>query len=258
MPFDLSDPVWVEDDDFDLDYHVRHITLPKPGTNRQLQQYVARLHSSLLDRSRPLWEFFVIDGLKSGEVALYTKAHHAGIDGQAGIAVAQAIFDTAPTGRVVRPPRARIKRSSHQLGLAELAGAAVRHTAVQYAKLARMAPGMVRAVREAFARPQDDGPATAPPSLASRLDLFAPARRSTSASPTSGHSPDAPSRWPRSSRSPMRWACRSTMWCWQPPGEPSTVSCANSVKSRPSHWSPPSRSACATPATPPATIRSAW
>lgn len=174
MPFDLSDPVWVEDDDFDLDYHVRHITLPKPGTNRQLQQYVARLHSSLLDRSRPLWEFFVIDGLKSGEVALYTKAHHAGIDGQAGIAVAQAIFDTAPTGRVVRPPRARIKRSSHQLGLAELAGAAVRHTAVQYAKLARMAPGMVRAVREAFARPQDDGPATAPPSLASRLDLFAP------------------------------------------------------------------------------------
>jgi diacylglycerol O-acyltransferase / wax synthase len=86
IPFDLSNPVWVEDEDIDLEYHIRHITLPKPGSNRQLQQYVARLHSSLLDRSRPLWEFFIIDGLKSGQVALYTKAHHAGMDGQAGVA----------------------------------------------------------------------------------------------------------------------------------------------------------------------------
>jgi diacylglycerol O-acyltransferase len=77
MPFDLADPIWVEDEDIDIDYHVRHVTLPKPGTNRQLQQYVARLHSSLLDRSRPLWEVFIIDGLKSGQVALYTKVHHA-------------------------------------------------------------------------------------------------------------------------------------------------------------------------------------
>ena len=87
MPLDLSNPVWVEDEDIDLDYHIRHVSLPKPGTNRQLQQYVARLHSSLLDRSRPLWEFFVIDGLKSGQVALYSKVHHAGIDGQAGVAL---------------------------------------------------------------------------------------------------------------------------------------------------------------------------
>ena len=91
MPFDLSNPVWVDDDDIDIDYHVRHITLPKPGTNRQLQQYVARLHSTLLDRSRPLWELFVIDGLKSGQVALYAKVHHAGIDGQGGVAVAIAL-----------------------------------------------------------------------------------------------------------------------------------------------------------------------
>ena len=103
MPFDLADPIWVEDEDIDIDYHVRHVTLPKPGTNRQLQQYVARLHSSLLDRSRPLWEVFIIDGLKSGQVALYTKVHHAGIDGQAGVAVAKAIFDLAPTGRVIKP-----------------------------------------------------------------------------------------------------------------------------------------------------------
>ncbi|WP_413913904.1 wax ester/triacylglycerol synthase domain-containing protein [Candidatus Skiveiella danica] len=148
MPFDLADPVWVEDEDIDIDYHVRHVTLPKPGTNRQLQQYVARLHSSLLDRSRPLWEVFIIDGLKSGQVALYTKVHHAGIDGQAGVAVAKAIFDLAPTGRVIKPPRPRARHNRYQLGIAELASAAARNAVRQYAKLIRMAPSMARAVRD--------------------------------------------------------------------------------------------------------------
>ena len=105
MPFDISNPVWVTDEDVDIDYHVRHITLPKPGTNRQLQQYVARLHSSLLDRSRPLWEFYIIDGLRSGQVALYAKTHHARIDGQSALAMGAAMFDQAPTGRVIKPPR---------------------------------------------------------------------------------------------------------------------------------------------------------
>lgn len=174
MPFDISDPIWVEDEDLDLDYHIRHITLPKPGTNRQLQQYVARLHSSLLDRSRPLWEFFIIDGLKSGEVALYTKAHHAGIDGQAGIAVAQAIFDTEPTGRVVRPARAKVRRHQTQLGLAELASAALRNTVIQYGKLARMLPGMVRAARESLQASRAASAGKPRQSLTQRLNIFAP------------------------------------------------------------------------------------
>jgi diacylglycerol O-acyltransferase / wax synthase len=107
MPFDLSNPVWVEDEDIDLEYHVRHVTLSKPGSNRQLQQYVGRLHSMLLDRSRPLWEVYIIDGLKSGHVALYLKLHHAGIDGQAGVEVGKAIFDDVPSGRSIKAPRAR-------------------------------------------------------------------------------------------------------------------------------------------------------
>ncbi len=148
MPFDLSNPVWVEDEDIDLDYHVRHVSLPKPGSNRQLQQYVARLHSSLLDRSRPLWEFFVIDGLKSGQVALYTKAHHAGMDGQAGVAVAKAIFDLEPTGRVVKAPRPRARRHQYQLGIAELAGAAISNTAKQVVDLFKTAPTVLRAARD--------------------------------------------------------------------------------------------------------------
>jgi diacylglycerol O-acyltransferase / wax synthase len=173
MPFDISNPVWVEDEDIDLDYHMRHITLPKPGSNRQLQQYVARLHSSLLDRSRPLWEFYVIDGLASGQVALYTKAHHAGVDGQAGIAVAQAIFDLQATGRVVKPPRARVRRHQYQLGIAELGGAALRNTALQIKKLFETTPAMIRALRDTV-MPEKDDSGKRQWALPKSLKLFGP------------------------------------------------------------------------------------
>ncbi|RZL64101.1 MAG: wax ester/triacylglycerol synthase family O-acyltransferase [Variovorax sp.] len=173
MPFDFSNPVWVHDDDMDIDYHVRHITLPKPGTNRQLQQYVARMHSTLLDRSRPLWEFFIIDGLQSGQVALYTKVHHAGIDGQAGVALGKAIFDLGPEGRTVRPPRPRTRSSSYQLGIAELAGAALRNTAQQYVKLFRMAPAIGRALSD-LARPDEKAADKDLKKAAKKFSLFAP------------------------------------------------------------------------------------
>ncbi|MBS7809153.1 wax ester/triacylglycerol synthase family O-acyltransferase [Variovorax sp. PCZ-1] len=173
IPFDLSNPVWVEDEDIDIDYHVRHVTLPKPGTNRLLQQYVARLHSSLLDRSRPLWEFFIIDGLKSGQVALYTKAHHAGMDGQAGIAVAQAIFDLEATGRVVKPPRPKVRSHRYQLGMAELGGAALRNTAMQVVKLAQTAPQMLRALKDVVAAP-DEATGKRQWGLPQNLKLFGP------------------------------------------------------------------------------------
>ena len=173
MPFDLSNPVWVDDDDVDLDYHVRHITLPKPGTNRQLQQYVARMHSTLLDRSRPLWEFFIIDGLQSGQVALYTKVHHAGIDGQAGVALGKAIFDLEATGRQIRPPRAKARSNSYQLGMAELASAAVRNTVQQYVKLFKMAPAIGK-VLSSLARPEEKAVEKTLKEAPKRFDLFAP------------------------------------------------------------------------------------
>jgi len=173
MPFDMTNPVWVADDDIDLDYHVRHITLPRPGTNRQLQQYVARLHSTLLDRSRPMWEFFIIDGLKSGQVALYTKVHHAGIDGQAGVALGKAIFDLEPTGRVVKPPRARPRSSGYQLGMAELATAALRNTAQQYVKLFKMAPAIARALG-GLARPDEKAAEKDAATAPKKFNLFAP------------------------------------------------------------------------------------
>lgn len=173
MPFDLSNPVWVEDEDLDLEHHVRHLTLSKPGSNRQLQQHVARLHSMLLDRSRPLWELVIIDGLKSGQVALYTKMHHAGIDGQAGIEVGKAIFDIAPTGRVIKPPRPRPRSNRYQLGMAELAGAALRNTAAQYVKLFKMAPALARAIG-GLARPLIGALGKVNTATARKFNLFAP------------------------------------------------------------------------------------
>lgn len=154
MPFDLSNPVWVDDEDIDLDHHIRHITLPKPGSNRQLQQTVARLHSSLLDRSRPLWALYIIDGLKSGEVALYSKLHHAAIDGQAGIELGMALFDTEPSGRKIKPPRPKLRRNQYQLGVAELAGAAVLNSAQQVVKVAKLLPSMGRVTKNLLFRPE--------------------------------------------------------------------------------------------------------
>ena len=101
MPFELAEPVWIEDDDIDLDYHVRSVTLRRPGTMQQLEALIARLHSTLLDRSRPLWEMYVIEGLENGQVAFYSKAHHSGVDGKAGVELAKVLYDVSPKMREV-------------------------------------------------------------------------------------------------------------------------------------------------------------
>lgn len=146
MPFDLANPVWVDDDDLDLDHHIHHVIMPRPGTMAQLERLVGRLHSSLLDRSRPLWEIHIIEGLQSGQVALYSKMHHAAIDGQAGVAVAKALFDISETPSVVKAPRATRRRDSSQLGMAELASAALSNTVQQYVKLIQSIPTTAKAI----------------------------------------------------------------------------------------------------------------
>jgi len=103
MPFELADPVWIEDDDVDLDYHVRSVTLRRPGTMAQLELLISRLHSSLLDRSRPLWEIYVIDGLENGQIGYYTKAHHSGIDGKASACYVTRVLLPANSGGVIAP-----------------------------------------------------------------------------------------------------------------------------------------------------------
>jgi diacylglycerol O-acyltransferase / wax synthase len=149
MPFELSEPVWIEDDDIDLDHHVRSVTLRHPGTMLQLEALIARLHSTLLDRSRPLWEMYVIEGLESGEVAFYSKAHHSGVDGKAGVELAKVLYDVSPKMREVPPPRRKRGSSSYQLGITELLQAAVANSASQYRKLADVLPGTVKALAAA-------------------------------------------------------------------------------------------------------------
>jgi WS/DGAT/MGAT family acyltransferase len=158
MPFELADPVWVEDDDVDLDYHIRRIILPKPGTMEQLETYVGRLHSSLLDRSRPLWEFYVIEGLNTGQVGFYSKLHHAAVDGQAAVALAHAVLDVTPKPREVKPPPARSRRREYQLGVAELAQAALGNMVAQYVKLGLYLPKAAKTVAKlAIPRKGPDG-----------------------------------------------------------------------------------------------------
>lgn len=77
VPLGLDRPYWIEDPDFDLDFHLRHIAVPPPGDRKQQAELVARLHSRPLDRARPLWEIYVIDGLEDNQVGLYSKVHHA-------------------------------------------------------------------------------------------------------------------------------------------------------------------------------------
>ena len=75
--------MWVDDPDFDITYHVRRSALPRPGTDAQLLEFCARIQSRLLDRSRPLWEMYLVEGLAGGRVAVVTKTHHAMVDGRA-------------------------------------------------------------------------------------------------------------------------------------------------------------------------------
>lgn len=102
--YDLDHPGWVEADDLDLDYHLRETALPSPGTAEQLEEVIGRLHANMLDRSRPLWQFYVITGLENGQGVLYSKVHHAAIDGGAGMAINKALYDVTATPRDVPPP----------------------------------------------------------------------------------------------------------------------------------------------------------
>ena len=96
VPFELDRPFWIEDPNFDLDFHLRHIAVPPPGDDQQLSELVARIHARALDRGRPLWEVYVNEGLANGRVALYPKIHHCTIDGASGTEMMRVLLDRTP------------------------------------------------------------------------------------------------------------------------------------------------------------------
>ena len=126
VPFDLDHPYWIEDPHLDLDFHIRQTAVPPPGTDEQLADLVARLIARPLDRSRPLWELYVIYGHESGNVAQLTKIHHAAIDGVGGAQLLANILDLEPNaplrpGEVPPPEPVPSQEQMFVRGLASLA-----------------------------------------------------------------------------------------------------------------------------------------
>src|SRR4051812_38058219 len=108
VPGHVTNPVWVDDPDFDLTFHVRRSALPRPGTMAQLRDLTARIMSRRLDRSRPLWETYLVEGLDRGRFAILTKSHHVLVDGTT-VDLGQLILDDSPVPRrtpeVAWPPQ---------------------------------------------------------------------------------------------------------------------------------------------------------
>jgi diacylglycerol O-acyltransferase len=125
VPLGLDYPYWIEDPDFDMDFHVRELALPPPGTDAKLAEQVARIIARPLDRSRPLWELYLIHGLEGGGVGMLTKVHHALIDGLSGAEIMAVLFDLQPEGRDLedgKPPRTEREPSELEMLARGIAG----------------------------------------------------------------------------------------------------------------------------------------
>ena len=111
VPGHLANPVWVDDPDFDIDYHVRRSGLPRPGSESQLLDLVSRLMARPLDRHRPLWEAYLVEGVEGGRVAVVTKTHPALVDGLSAIDIGQVLLDVAPDAPAPEPVEWRPRRT---------------------------------------------------------------------------------------------------------------------------------------------------
>ncbi|MGO9902398.1 MAG: WS/DGAT/MGAT family O-acyltransferase [Solirubrobacteraceae bacterium] len=103
VPLGLDYPYWIDDPNFDLDYHVRELALPPPPTDAKLAEQVARIFERPLDHARPLWELYLIHGLSDGNVGMLTKVHHAAVDGMSGAEIMGVLLDLSPEGREAPP-----------------------------------------------------------------------------------------------------------------------------------------------------------
>ncbi|HSE69730.1 MAG TPA: wax ester/triacylglycerol synthase family O-acyltransferase [Nocardioidaceae bacterium] len=130
VPGRLANPVWVDDDDFDLTYHVRRSALPRPGTMDQLRELTARIMSRRLDRNRPLWEVYLVEGIEGGRFAILSKSHQILVDGISTVDLGQVILDVHPEPRKTVHDDWRPDREPSPPGLmAEAVGETVRHPA---------------------------------------------------------------------------------------------------------------------------------
>jgi diacylglycerol O-acyltransferase / wax synthase len=144
VPFGLDQPYWIEDPDFDIEFHVRELALPSPGDDRQLAVQAARLHARPLDRRRPLWETYLIHGLHGGRQAVYIKVHHAAIDGVSGNDLLAALMDTSPEPSDAGEPDSW--RPEAEPGAAKLLARSAASLATNPVRAARVSADIVRSL----------------------------------------------------------------------------------------------------------------
>jgi diacylglycerol O-acyltransferase len=154
VPFDQGRPVWADDPHFNPYYHIRHTALPKPADDAALKRLAGRLFSQRLDRSKPLWEIWLVQSMSGGRFALVAKTHHALVDGISGVDITTVLFDTArepaPTGDPGRSWSAKPLP-----GQAKLLGEALIERSTVPAEMARGARALLRAPRKAVAQVKD-------------------------------------------------------------------------------------------------------
>src|SRR3954449_1914524 len=109
VPLGLDHPYWIEDADFDIRFHIRESAVPPPGDDRQLARTIERIFARPLDRTRPLWELYLVHGLEGGRFALLTKIHHSVVDGVSGNEILSTLLDVSPEGREIDPPDSSAK-----------------------------------------------------------------------------------------------------------------------------------------------------
>ena len=148
-PLGIDQPAWVIEEKVDLDYHVRHEALPKPGGMDELRALIAQLHAVPLDRSRPLWAYHFIEGLEGGAFAVYVKVHHSAMDGLAGMATLGVTFDFAPGAEHEILPQRIVPPDAEPDDFIELASTAVGDFIRQGWRAATGLPGVARALAKA-------------------------------------------------------------------------------------------------------------
>jgi diacylglycerol O-acyltransferase len=125
-PMETGRPLWVDDPSFNLGYHVRHTALPEPGTEANLLRLAGRIFSQRLDRSKPLWELWVVEGLEHQSFALISKTHHALVDGVSGVDLAQVLFDLEPVPKPIEPGAGEAWQANPEPSGAELIAGGVK------------------------------------------------------------------------------------------------------------------------------------
>jgi WS/DGAT/MGAT family acyltransferase len=148
-PLGIDQPAWVIDDKLDLDYHIRHEALPKPGGMEELRALIAQLHAIPLDRSRPLWEYHFIEGLEDGGFAVYAKVHHSTMDGVAGMATLGVTYDFAPGAEHESLPQRIVPPDVEPSDAIELTSTAIGDFVRQGWRAVTSLPGVARALTKA-------------------------------------------------------------------------------------------------------------